>query len=141
MQFMEVDGQWGPWEEISPCNVTCGGGMLVRERECDAPSPQYGGNPCAGDNDGDNLETGYDVCKTGRCPDWGPWGSWSECTAACGPGDRERARQCDTAGAEPGATCPGDGNGVGTDTEEEPCNNGPCPEGEECGTTGCPQPG
>ncbi|KAI8492359.1 hypothetical protein Bbelb_298120 [Branchiostoma belcheri] len=136
-----VDGQWGQWHEITDCNVTCGGGMLVRERLCDTPSPQHGGNPCAGDSDGDGIETGYDVCKTGRCPDWGAWGSWSACTASCGPGDRERARQCDMTGAEPGATCPGDDIGVGVDTEEEPCNNGPCPEGEGCGTSGCPEPG
>ena len=33
-------------------------------------------------------------CDAGPCPAWTPWTSWSECSATCGGGNRNRIREC-----------------------------------------------
>lgn len=43
-----VDGGWSEWTE-SPCSRTCGGGVIIRERACNNPSPVWGGAFCEGE--------------------------------------------------------------------------------------------
>ena len=36
-----INGGWSPWSIVaSPCNVTCGGGKMLRRRSCTNPTPQ-----------------------------------------------------------------------------------------------------
>ena len=43
-----IDGHWGRWMAYSTCTATCGQGTRTRTRLCDDPTPQRGGNKCAG---------------------------------------------------------------------------------------------
>ncbi|XP_078374376.1 SCO-spondin-like [Oculina patagonica] len=43
-----VDGNWGEWSEWSTCTKTCKQGKQSRTRECNSPTPQYGGKDCDG---------------------------------------------------------------------------------------------
>ena len=46
--------------------MTCGAGVMSRERHCDNPAPAYGGSPCEGRHkDRKSCVTG-EVC-IGRC--------------------------------------------------------------------------
>ena len=49
-----VHGGWGIWSVWGACSPLCGSGRKkMRSRECDKPTPQYGGQAC----DGDLIET------------------------------------------------------------------------------------
>ncbi|PFX32412.1 Hemicentin-1 [Stylophora pistillata] len=44
-----VNGNWGRWDNWSPCSVTCGGlGLRIRRRQCNNPPPSHGGRYCPG---------------------------------------------------------------------------------------------
>ena len=64
-----VDGGWsdyGDWSKFSDCSVTCGGGIQWREhtRQCNNPSPQYGGADCKGKD----TERESRACNEHHCP-------------------------------------------------------------------------
>ncbi|XP_052083733.1 thrombospondin-1-like [Mytilus californianus] len=153
-----VDGSWGHWSILSKCSVTCGDGFQQRTRNCDNPTPSFGGSSCTGVDklplpcrqihcpvDGDWSEwVVWSVCsyscgsgvktRTRQCNDpsptyggvrfdgdWSKWSSWSTCTALCNGGIQERARTCDApAPSNRGHYC------NGTATESQPCNNVHC---------------
>ncbi|KAL5018314.1 hypothetical protein ScPMuIL_004036, partial [Solemya velum] len=56
-----VDGAWGLWGEWSACSSLCGVGFQKRQRECNDPSPAYGGESCIGE--GEEIDT----CKSENC--------------------------------------------------------------------------
>ena len=58
---ISVDGGWGEWGSWSSCSVACGDGFRTRERPCDDPLPQNGGDDCEG--------RGLDaiLCNEGEC--------------------------------------------------------------------------
>ena len=60
--MLDVDGRWTEWSEWSECSVTCGGGNMMRSRECDKPATLYGGNDCVGNR--------FDMtrCSKSSCP-------------------------------------------------------------------------
>ncbi|XP_052701481.1 ectin-like isoform X2 [Crassostrea angulata] len=57
-----VNGGWGTWGQFTPCGKSCGGGIQVRFRSCDHPSPSNGGLSCIGDS----LQTAS--CNSQQCP-------------------------------------------------------------------------
>ncbi|KAF6035139.1 hypothetical protein EB796_006562 [Bugula neritina] len=91
-QGCPVDGGWSAWVYDSSCSVTCGKGTLTVRRQCDSPSPQYGGRNCSG------PEVKTQKCDAGiLCPIHGQWSLWSRftsCSGSCGKGSRQRFRAC-----------------------------------------------
>ena len=57
-----VDGGWGEWSSPSACSTSCGLGELTRTRQCNNPTPQFGGEFC----EGDDTET--QTCQSAPCP-------------------------------------------------------------------------
>ena len=58
---MKVDGSWGSWGSYSTCTVPCGGGVAIRQRNCDSPKPKDGGKYCLG------LPTQQRKCNAQPC--------------------------------------------------------------------------
>ena len=60
--FISVDGNWGKWGNWTICSKTCGEGLKNRTRECNNPTPMFGGKSCDGNS------TDVDRCKDRECP-------------------------------------------------------------------------
>ncbi|XP_054853580.1 A disintegrin and metalloproteinase with thrombospondin motifs 13 isoform X2 [Eublepharis macularius] len=45
-----VHGHWSSWTSFTACSRSCGGGVVVRRRQCNNPRPAFGGHPCEGQN-------------------------------------------------------------------------------------------
>ncbi|XP_041123891.1 A disintegrin and metalloproteinase with thrombospondin motifs 18-like [Polyodon spathula] len=56
-----IHGQWSQWSQWSECSRTCGRGVTYRERHCNSPKPQYGGEFCQGST---RL---YQLCNVNAC--------------------------------------------------------------------------
>ncbi|XP_078498867.1 hemicentin-1 [Lissotriton helveticus] len=118
-----VHGNWGPWIAWGSCSRTCNGGQMRRYRTCDNPRPASGGRACTG------ADTQIQRCNVELCPvdgSWGPWQTWSECSASCGGGEQTRTRQCDNPiPSNSGRSCPGDSSQLSK------CNIKACPGGPQ----------
>lgn len=57
-----VNGGFGAWNEWTTCSQTCGGGTQQRSRDCNNPSPSFGGDDCVGE------ASGVQLCNTQLCP-------------------------------------------------------------------------
>ncbi|XP_060086023.1 uncharacterized protein LOC132565398 [Ylistrum balloti] len=116
-----IDGAWSDWGNWSECSVSCNGGLQTRNRTCNSPKPQYGGQECPGDE--------YDTSSCNintTCPPvdggFGDWSPWGECSASCEGGNHTRSRACDNPLPEWGGTnCTGVFYDIGT------CNEINCP--------------
>lgn len=68
---ISVHGGWEPWESWISCTRTCGGGVSLRERSCDAPTPAHGGRFCTGgvlaNIDANGIEWDSRPCNTQTC--------------------------------------------------------------------------
>ncbi|XP_054709975.1 A disintegrin and metalloproteinase with thrombospondin motifs 18-like [Uloborus diversus] len=139
-----VDGGWGLFSEWSNCSRPCGGGLMIRERFCDSPVPQNGGNYCKGEDkeyqicatkdcDEDSPEFHSDQCATfnkrtvkGKFYRWKPYskdlGALSRCRVYCVPYKEDLYLILSTK-LQDGTSCSGHFNGV-------------CIDGE-CRTVGC----
>ena len=89
---------------------------------------------------GDPASDQTDVCNDGPdyvCPELGPWSDWSDCSLTCNGGKRSRDRTC---GLTRGDFGDSDNPCKEPLTEEEDCNEDPCPEfGPWSGWTTCSQ--
>uniref|UniRef100_A0A7M5UJ08 Fibronectin type-III domain-containing protein n=1 Tax=Clytia hemisphaerica TaxID=252671 RepID=A0A7M5UJ08_9CNID len=113
-----MHGGFSEWSSWSPCDVTCGGGTTHRSRQCNNPTPRYGGNGCIGSVEED------DTCNNHFCPVdavWLEWSDWSFCNKACGNGTGMRTRQCKHGMYGGRRDCIGNGE------EEFECNTHTCP--------------
>lgn len=134
-----VDGQWTEWGEWPPCSKSCIAegtrtGFKERKREC--IPPRNGGDPCEGPNKEGSI---CPLKKDGnviKCPvdhSFSEWSEFSECSAECGDGIRERTRTC-IQGKHGGTQCPTE-----SEKQEENCRVKDCsldcstnPESDEC---------
>eukprot|EP00405_Crypthecodinium_cohnii_P011233 CAMPEP_0206436072 /NCGR_PEP_ID=MMETSP0324_2-20121206/10272_1 /ASSEMBLY_ACC=CAM_ASM_000836 /TAXON_ID=2866 /ORGANISM="Crypthecodinium cohnii, Strain Seligo" /LENGTH=876 /DNA_ID=CAMNT_0053903181 /DNA_START=200 /DNA_END=2827 /DNA_ORIENTATION=+ len=110
IQDCEVS-DWTPQE----CSVSCGGGIQTLARSI-VVQPQ-GGSACP------PLQM-TSRCNEQSCPvdcSMSAWEGWSDCSAACGGGVRERIRRVEVEAVGAGEPCP-------SKTETESCGNDPCEE-------------
>ncbi|XP_069871106.1 A disintegrin and metalloproteinase with thrombospondin motifs 13 isoform X2 [Dipodomys merriami] len=56
-----VHGHWSGWGLRGPCSRTCGGGVVIRRRQCNNPRPAFGGRACVG------AEFQAEMCNTQAC--------------------------------------------------------------------------
>ncbi|CAC5422954.1 Neurotrypsin,Scavenger receptor cysteine-rich type 1 protein M130,Deleted in malignant brain tumors 1 protein,Coadhesin,Thrombospondin-1,Mucin-like protein,Hemicentin-1,Thrombospondin-2,Scavenger receptor cysteine-rich domain-containing group B protein,Soluble scavenger receptor cysteine-rich domain-containing protein SSC5D [Mytilus coruscus] len=114
-----VDGSWGHWSLWSECNVTCGGGLQQRTRNCNNPTPFFGGASCTG------IDSETFQCSQINCPvdgGWSEWVVWSVCSSSCGSGVKTRTRQCnDPTPSYGGVSC------IGRNKDSNSCNTYECP--------------
>ena len=86
--------QW-VYSEWSPCTKTCGGGEQSRQARCQ----DQGTGKVLEDGKCRNVsESLTRVCSHTDCPGWVA-GDWSECSASCGVGVRQRPVWCEQGGS------------------------------------------
>ncbi|KAM4662226.1 A disintegrin and metalloproteinase with thrombospondin motifs 13 [Discoglossus pictus] len=56
-----VHGSWSSWSAFSPCSRSCGGGVVMRKRQCNNPRPAFGGRTC----EGSHIQA--EMCNTQTC--------------------------------------------------------------------------
>ncbi|XP_073496338.1 A disintegrin and metalloproteinase with thrombospondin motifs 13 isoform X1 [Phyllobates terribilis] len=56
-----VHGIWSMWSSFTSCSRSCGGGVIIRKRQCNNPRPAFGGRNC----EGPNLQA--EMCNTQAC--------------------------------------------------------------------------
>ena len=66
ISYLTVHGGWSDWTSWTECPVTCGKkeGQQSRNRTCDNPMPEWGGDMCPGD--AEEVQYCNDFC----CPGW-----------------------------------------------------------------------
>ena len=66
-----MHGNWGEWEAVNQCDVSCGGGQQLKTRLCNNPAPLNGGLDCllsVGVNLRGEEERKTEVCNNNKCP-------------------------------------------------------------------------
>ncbi|KAL6262936.1 hypothetical protein P5V15_005724 [Pogonomyrmex californicus] len=67
------NGQWSTWGPWQACSKPCNGGIRVRKRMCDSPSPKKSGIECPGcDFQIEDCNT-HECAETKRYSGWTPW--------------------------------------------------------------------
>ena len=62
--FLKANGGYGQWSGYGTCSKSCGGGIRLRSRQCNNPTPKNGGDDC--EKLGPAKESR--PCKTHACP-------------------------------------------------------------------------
>uniref|UniRef100_A0A8C3LHV3 ADAM metallopeptidase with thrombospondin type 1 motif 7 n=1 Tax=Chrysolophus pictus TaxID=9089 RepID=A0A8C3LHV3_CHRPC len=57
-----INGSWGPWSSWAACSRSCGAGVQSAERQCNNPTPKYGGRYCLGER------KRFRICNIKPCP-------------------------------------------------------------------------
>lgn len=119
------DCLWSVWSGWGACSVTCGDGVKHRNRTKVREVSGHG-RPC--DTDIADLEiTCTETACSGTDCKWTEWEPWGPCSASCGGGERERARDKSATAVDGGKDC------VGKPLEVGECQNNTCPV--DCNTT------
>nr|CAJ65510.3 HyTSR1 protein [Hydra vulgaris] len=87
-----VNGGLSEWFNFGNCSKECGEGTQLQIRTCTNPAPAFGGENCK-----DQLLSKILLCKIKECPVNGgftKWSEFSECSASCGLGIKQRTRSC-----------------------------------------------
>ncbi|XP_018429260.1 PREDICTED: properdin-like [Nanorana parkeri] len=106
--------EWKEWGSWSPCSVSCTEGVQERRRTCRGQ----------GDCPGTSVEV--QACVLNECcpvnGGWSTWSLWSQCSATCKAGQKQRTRQCNNPRPSCGGRC------IGPEKEVDICyTNIPCP--------------
>ena len=108
-----------PWSDWSPCSALCGVGETTRTRRIlSAASVDPPGLRC-----GPVREAVSCFSPAGPCPSdcvLGAWSEWSDCSAPCGGGTRQRFRGIEAFEIGGGRPC------LGNKEDSEACNLQPC---------------
>lgn len=124
------NGVFTSWSSWTSCSRSCGAGRNGRIRDCF-------GRLGLGSNCDDCIEEAKS-CNTSPCPidcNWGQWQPWSQCSAACGPGQNMRKRLGDSPPAQYGGKeC------VGANFEYKACNLKSCAINGNWGAWSLPSP-
>eukprot|EP00929_Paragymnodinium_shiwhaense_P049346 TRINITY_DN24896_c0_g1_i1.p1 TRINITY_DN24896_c0_g1~~TRINITY_DN24896_c0_g1_i1.p1 ORF type:complete len:2226 (+),score=381.55 TRINITY_DN24896_c0_g1_i1:132-6809(+) len=102
-QACPVNCEWFLWESWHPCTKTCGGGLMMRQREKRLLSV-HGGVQCSGSGQD------FRACAQEDCPvncKFSEWGDWGVCSKSCGGGKRSRKRHVDVSASGNGIACRG----------------------------------
>ncbi|NXV17194.1 ATS7 metalloproteinase, partial [Cepphus grylle] len=57
-----IAGSWGSWSSWAACSRSCGAGVQSAERQCNTPTPKYGGRYCLGER------KRFRICNVRPCP-------------------------------------------------------------------------
>ncbi|XP_033625738.1 uncharacterized protein LOC117288968 [Asterias rubens] len=117
-----VDGNWTSWTPWGNCTLHCGGGEIIRSRECTNPPPDFGGRYCEGN--GTEVIPNCNPEECGVNGGWTEWTLWTTCTKTCGSGSTMRNRTC----TNPSTTY-GGMDCKGTGDELILCNTNRCLDG------------
>lgn len=113
------DCEMSPWSEWSACSAICGEGKTFRSRRItSAASVDPPGLVC-----GATREDAACFSPAGPCPsdcELGEWSEWSDCSALCGGGTRQRFRRVEAFEVGGGRPC------TGSKEDTEACNLQPC---------------
>jgi len=122
-----IDCEWDSWALWSACTCTCGGGQKTRDRVIKI-SPKGEGMLCDPE-----TRTEISPCNTMSCTvtvcidgEWGPWGDYGACSAACGGGIQWKFRKIKTEATDCGIPA------LGNDKDVRSCNTGACGEDKDC---------
>ncbi|XP_063965819.1 A disintegrin and metalloproteinase with thrombospondin motifs adt-2-like, partial [Lytechinus pictus] len=130
-------GTWTPWAPWFKCSTKCAGGTKERYRTClGKAGEELGIAECVG-GDIQYGDCGDPKCKPKphvwkpkpavkkKMAQWTEWETWLKCDKKCGPGERDRWRECMAGEKYRKQEECGDPNGY---KELEPCYLKPCEE-------------
>eukprot|EP00795_Rhopilema_esculentum_P015056 gene15056-6221_t len=113
---------WSRWSSYGPCDQRC---YKTRQRFCSDPDLSNCGGANIHGVIEDQLKCSDAECYAPVDGHWGRWSSWGVCSTECGPGRRNRTRNCDNPESKNGgAGCQGDSISH-TDCFVKTCGLGP----------------
>ncbi|XP_059156692.1 coadhesin-like [Physella acuta] len=83
---MSANGTWSGWQEWTSCSVMCGGGTMLRIRECANHTLEEIAYCIGTSHEHKSCE---EIC--GKSISWGEWGDWTNCRQT---NQTERYRRC-----------------------------------------------